>query len=116
MVWYDEVCIEKNLEEEIKPTFLMFNLKYGKDFWEVCHWDGTMAMMVVRNRQVFKIILDKDLSCAKILLRNTGCNNTTKERYHVVKDSNNMPIMFFGFDIWLKILCFLFGDVKFYDR
>lgn len=112
MVWYDNVCIEKNLEEEIKPTFYFFNLKYGKDFWEVYHWDGTMAMMIVRNRQVFKVILDKDLNCAKLLLRNTGYNNTTKEMYHVVCDSDRKPIMFFGFDIWLKVLSFLFKEVK----
>lgn len=112
MDWYSSVCIENNLEEEIKPTFSLFKLKYGKDYWEVCHWDGTLSMMVVRNMQVFKIILDKDFECAKLLLRNSVNNSIKKEEYHVVRDSENNPVMFFGFDIWYDVLSFLFCNKR----
>lgn len=111
MKWFDFVSIEDNKDFIIK-TFKAFNLVYGEDFYEVQHWDGTLAMIIRRKKnsitQIFKIVVDQDLECAKILMRNMVNNLSKKEEYHIVKDENGKPILFYGYDIWYDILKFLF--------
>lgn len=111
MAWYDLVSFEKN-KDSILLIFKFFKLKYGEDFYEVQHWDGTTSMMVKKQdasyKHVYKIILDKEEECAKILERNNANNYKEREEYHVLKDTDGDIIRFFGYDIWYDILNFLF--------
>lgn len=110
MNWYQAVCFEKN-KEDIILTFKYFGLEYGKDFYEVQHWDGTTAIFMEVNKNgikdVFKIILDKEKKCAKILYRNNSNNLYCRERYHVVKSPSGEPLCFYGLDIWCNVLNFI---------
>lgn len=115
MAWYDLVCFEKN-KENIILTFKYFGLEYGKDFYEVQHWNGTTSIVVIDNglgvKYVYKIILDKELECAKILERNTIDNFIEKERYHALRDKKGKQLCFKGYDVWYDSLNYLFGDRK----
>ena len=114
MNWYQAVCFEKN-KEDIILTFNYFGLEYDKDFYEVQHWNGTTAIFIQINqdgtKDVFKIILDKDLECAKILSRNKCSNCIGSDRYHVIKSADGQPLCFYGLDIWYDVLKFMSSDV-----
>ena len=112
MNWYQAVCFENN-REDIILTFNYFGLKYGEDFYEVQHWDGTTAIFLEVNKNgvkdVFKIILDREMECAKILYRNNSGNLYQRERYHIIKKHDGEPLCFYGLDIWYNVINFIFS-------